>query len=63
MLIETLEKEKREIYERGKFDGKFKVEIEVARKILAKGFDLPLIAEVTGLPLEKVLQLKQESSK
>ena len=62
MLIEALEKEKREIYGWGKFDGKFKIKIEVARKILAKGFDLSLIAEMTGLTLEKILQLKQESS-
>jgi len=33
---------------------------EFARKLLMKRFDLPLIAELTDLSEEKILQLRQE---
>jgi len=64
MLITALEKEKQEIYERGLFDGEIKGEIKQknasARKMLVKGFDLFLIAELAGLTEEAILQVKQE---
>ncbi|MCI0692112.1 hypothetical protein L0337_08930 [candidate division KSB1 bacterium] len=63
MLIEALEKEKREIYERAKLEGKIKIQIEIARRMLAKGLDLPLIAELTGLAQDELLKLKRKLSK
>jgi len=76
MLITALEKEKREIYEQGKIEGRnegkiegeikgkiegeIKRQTEIARKMLPKGLGLPLIAELTGLSEAAILQLKQE---
>jgi len=56
MLLEALEKERKELAEKIKSTQK----TEFARKLLMKGFDLPLIAELTDLSEEKILQLKQE---
>ncbi|MCI0692111.1 hypothetical protein L0337_08925 [candidate division KSB1 bacterium] len=49
MLIEALEKEKREVYKKakreGKREGKRENKTETAGKMIAKGFDLSLIAD------------------
>lgn len=72
MLIEALEKEKKEIFERGLLEGEIKGEIkggikggikrqkEIARNMIIKGFDLSLIANLTGLPGDEIYKLKQE---
>jgi len=64
MLIEALEKERKEFSERITAEVSQKVEIsqqeKFARKLLMRGFDLPLIVELTDLSEEKILQLKQE---
>jgi hypothetical protein len=50
MLITALKREKQEYYDRGRR--------EIAIKMLAKGFDLELIAELTGLAGEEILRLQ-----
>jgi hypothetical protein len=56
MLLEALAKERKELAEKIESTQK----TEFARKLLMKGFDLPLIAELTDLSEAKILQLKQE---
>jgi predicted transposase/invertase (TIGR01784 family) len=64
MLIEALEKEKREVYKKakreGRREGKRENKTETARKMIAKGFDLPLISELIGLSDDAIIKLKQE---
>ncbi len=64
MLITALENDKREIYKRGKREGKreggIQQQTEIARKMVIDGFDLPRIAKLTGLSEKVILQLKQE---
>ncbi len=60
MLITALEKDKREIYKRGKREGGIQQQTEIARKMLIDGFDLPRIAKLTGLSEKVILQVKQE---
>ncbi|MCI0692110.1 Rpn family recombination-promoting nuclease/putative transposase [candidate division KSB1 bacterium] len=60
MLIEALEREKRELSAKVTAKAKREQQTEIARKMLVKGLNLPLIAEVTGLPKKVILQLKQE---
>ncbi len=70
MLITALEKEKQQIYHNGRVEGKRegRVEgkkegkIESARGMLAKGMEVELIAEITGLPETQLLQLKVQFS-
>jgi predicted transposase/invertase (TIGR01784 family) len=38
-------------------DGKSEGKIEVAKTMLAKGFDAEMVAEITGLPLKEVKAL------
>lgn len=52
MLITALKREKQEYYDRGRH--------EIAIKMLAKGFALELIAELTGLTNEEILRLQSE---
>lgn len=56
MLIEALEKEKRELTAQVKLEQ----QIEFARKMLSEGFTVPRIAKLTGLSEKMVRQLKQK---
>ncbi len=76
MLIEALEKERkalqREVYKKaksegrregkreGKREGGIEQQTAIARKMLVKGLNLSLIAEVTGLSEAAIRQLKQK---
>jgi predicted transposase/invertase (TIGR01784 family) len=62
MLITALEKEKKELYKRAKREGGIEKQIEIARKMLIDGFDLPVIANLTGLSQNELLKLKQKMS-
>ncbi len=78
MLITALEKEKQQIFHNGRVEGKRegrvegkregRVEgkregkIESARVMLAKGMEIEIIAEITGLPEAQLLQLKAQFS-
>jgi predicted transposase/invertase (TIGR01784 family) len=59
MLITAIKKEKQEIFEKGKLEG----QIQTAQKMLAKGFEVSLIAEITGLSDEEIIKLKQTMEK
>jgi predicted transposase/invertase (TIGR01784 family) len=64
MLITALKKEKQEIFDQGKLEGKLEGnrerQITTAHKMLSKGFEIALIAEITGLSETEVLKLKQD---
>lgn len=64
MLIAALKKEKQEHFERGKFEGKLEGKLEdkteIAIKMLNKGFELELIAELTGLSDQDILRLQRD---
>lgn len=64
MLISALKKEKQEYFQRGKLEGKLEgrteQQLEVARKMIIKGFELALIAELSGLSEEEIHKLKQD---
>ena len=72
MLITALEKEKQQIYHNGhiegkreghlegKKEGKKEGKIETAQAMLAKGMEIELIAEITELSQEQLLQLKAQ---
>ena len=62
MLITALEKEKQQIYHNGRVEGKREGKIESARGMLAKGMEIEIIAEITGLPEAQLLQLKAQFS-
>jgi predicted transposase/invertase (TIGR01784 family) len=67
MLITAIRKEKQSIFDKGKRkgkrEGKREDQIQVARKMLAKGFEVALIAEITGLADEEIIKLKQTVEK
>ena len=56
MLVTALEREKQQIFQNGLLEGK----IEAAQAMLAKGMEITLISEITNLPEERLLQLKDE---
>ncbi|MFB3040756.1 MAG: Rpn family recombination-promoting nuclease/putative transposase [Candidatus Poribacteria bacterium] len=56
MLVTALKKERKEIFEKGKTEGK----MEVAKGMLSKGMQISLISEITALPKEQIEQLKSE---
>ncbi len=56
MLVTALKKERKEIFEKGKTEGK----VEVAKGMLSKGMQISLISEITALPKEQIEQLKSE---
>jgi predicted transposase/invertase (TIGR01784 family) len=64
MLITALKKEKQEIFDQGEREGKrkgdYERQIATAHKMLSKGFEIALIAEVTGLSEAEILKLKQD---
>jgi predicted transposase/invertase (TIGR01784 family) len=56
MLITALKKEKQETFEKGKLEGKLESQIKTAERMLVKGFEMALIAELTGLPEAEILK-------
>lgn len=60
MLISALKKEKQEYFQRGKLEGRTEQQLEVARKMIIKGFEIALITELSGLSEEEIHKLKQE---
>ena len=58
MLVTALERERERFFQNGLLEGK----IEAARAMLAKGMEITLISEITDLPEERLLQLKDEVS-
>ncbi|MHB1685016.1 MAG: RpnC/YadD family protein [Bacilli bacterium] len=51
-----------ELREEGREEGEAKKAVAVARAMLAKGLDVALVSEVTGLPAEELEQLRKELS-
>ena len=66
MLVTALERERERFFQNGLREGeqKGRIEgkIEAARAMLAKGMEITLISEITNLPEEQLLQLKDEVS-
>ena len=64
MLTTALKKERQDSFDKGKLEGKnegdYERQIMTARKMLFKGFEMALIAEITGLSEAEILKLKQE---
>ena len=58
MLVTALERERERFFQNGLLEGK----IEAAQAMLAKGMEIALISEITNLPEERLLQLKDEVS-
>ena len=58
MLVTALERERERFFQNGLLEGK----IEAAKAMLAKGMEMTLISEITNLPEEHLLQLKDEVS-
>ena len=58
MLVTALERERERFFQNGLLEGK----IEAAQAMLAKGMEITLISEITNLPEERLLQLKDEVS-
>ena len=58
MLVTALKKERKEIFEKGKMEGKTEGKIEVAKGMLSKGMQISLISEITALSEEQIEQLK-----
>ena len=56
MLVTALERERERFFQNGLLEGK----IEAARAMLAKEMEIALISEITNLPEEQLLQLKDE---
>lgn len=54
MLIRALEREKKEIFRKGKLEGK----IEAAKNLLAEGLSIEFIARVTGLSKDEILKIQ-----
>jgi predicted transposase/invertase (TIGR01784 family) len=75
MLTSSIQREKEEIFEKGrqegklegkiegKIEGKHEDKIETAQKMIAMGFEIALISELTGLPQEEILPLMQETER
>lgn len=60
-MLETLiQEERKQLYEEGKAQGIMQGKIEDAKRMLAKDLPLELIAEITGLSEETIIQLKTE---
>ena len=68
MLIESIKKEKKELYEKGIEEGVEKgiekgvekEKIENAKRMLAKNFTIELISEITGLSIKQLKSLINE---
>ena len=64
MLTTALKKERQDFFDKGKLEGEregdHNRQVATARKMLFKGFELALIAEITGLSEVEILKLKQQ---
>lgn len=64
MLINTLAKERKKIYNKGKLEGKregkLEGKIEAAKNLLAEGLSVTFISKVTGLSETEILKLQSE---
>lgn len=66
MLIKALQREKKEIFQKGKregriegkLEGKLEAKIEAAKNLLAEGLSIEFIARVTGLPEAEILKIQ-----
>lgn len=56
MLIASLEKEKKAIFQKGKEERN----IEIAKKMIREGLEIAFISKITGLSEEEILKLKAE---
>ena len=56
----VLAKGKEEGIKEGIKEGRKEGTLDVAKKMLAEGMDIPLIVKITGLVEEEVLRLKEE---
>jgi hypothetical protein len=56
MLVTALKKEKQQIFQAGKIEGK----LDDAQVMLSKGMEVSLISEITSLPESQIQQLKSE---
>ncbi|MGH7494462.1 MAG: Rpn family recombination-promoting nuclease/putative transposase [bacterium] len=63
MLTSSIQKEKEEIFEKGRREGKLEDKLETAQKMIAMGFEIGLILELTGLSQEEILPLLQETER
>ena len=54
MLIKTLEKERKDTFQKGKIEGK----IEASKNLLAEGLSVSFIFKVTGVSEEKILKFR-----
>ena len=68
VLVTALEKERKDIFEKGKIEGKtegkmegkMEGKVEVAKGMLSKGLEVSLISEITALSEAQIEQLKSE---
>jgi len=60
MLITALKKERQDFFDQGKHEGDHERQVMTARKMISKGFEMALIAEITSLSEVEILKLKQE---
>lgn len=72
MLVTAVEKERKALFERGLQQGIekgiekgikqgiYEEKIEIAQNLLIKGFELELIAEITGLSVPTIEKLKSD---
>lgn len=60
MLITAMEKEKKAIFEKGMEQGLEKAKLETAYNLLLKGFEISIIAEVTGLDAKEIMNHKKK---
>ena len=57
MLITALEKEREELYTEGRQEGKAVREREIVMAMLQNGFDLEVVARITGLTVAEVKEI------
>ena len=63
MLETALQKERKGYFNEGKREAERKSRREIARKMISKGFETALIAEVTGLSETELRKLTRETKK
>ena len=57
MLITALEKERKQLVQKGKIEGKIEEKHEIAKKMLMEGLEIVFIARITGLSEQEIQQL------
>ena len=48
--------------EKGKIEGEIECKFQIAKRLLAEKFELPFIAKLTELPLQKIEELQKNLS-